>query len=237
MDRSKEEVVRFAVGGPDEPRSCVWRVWKGKGKSDVYIAIRTLGGVLKVSLHESGVWRFALTKEFWEMRGENDADRLIEKWERPQPLHEEVTSAFDIIVPSAELALPRHPLPESAKKHTKNVTWVRPAPEGYATHFIVMYTEPGEPVPETEVAILANFSLPDGRTVIVTVFEFAMTAEEQRQIEVSRGAIAEAMRQADSEAQAVYQAALEPRGYLYGHNTFGTRFFIDIAGSSLPDTD
>ena len=237
MDRSKEEVVRFAVGGPDEPRSCVWRVWKGKGTSDVYIAIRTLGGVLKVSLHESGVWRFGLTKEFWETRGENDADRLIEKWERPQPLREGVTSAFDIIVPSAELALPRQLLSESAEKHTKNVAWVRPAPEGYATHFIVMYTEPGEPVPETEVEILANFSLPDGRTVIITVFEFAMSAEEQRQIEVCRRAIAEAMRQADSEAQAAYRAALEPRGYLYGHRNIGTRFFIDIAGSALLEID
>ena len=140
-------------------------------------------------------------------------------------------------MPSVELALLSQPLPVRTKKLTKNVTWVRPAPEGYATHFIVMYTEPGEPVPETEVEILANFSLPDGRTVSVTVFEFAMSAEDQRQIEVCRRAIAEAMSQANSEAQAAYRAALEPRGYLYGHSNIGTRFFIDIAGSALLDTD
>jgi hypothetical protein len=100
-----------------------------------------------------------------------------------------------------------------------------------------MYTQPGEPVPETEVEILANFWLPDGRTVSVTVFENAMSAEEQRQIEGWRRAIAEAMRQADSEARAVYETMLEPRGYLYGHDGHGIRFFYDIVGSALLDTD
>jgi hypothetical protein len=228
MGRPREEIVRFAVGGPDEPRSCVWRIWTGRGTSDVYISARVLGGILKASLHESGVWRLALTREYAEAHGEDD--RLIEQWDRPQPLHEGVKSAFEIIVPSAELALPRQPLPEGRKKHTKNVTWVRPAPEGFATHFIVMYAEPGEPVQETEVAILASFALPDGRTVIVTVVEQAVSEGQQQQIEAYRSAMAEGMRQASSEVQAAYEAALEPRGYLYGHDDNGTRFFIDITG-------
>lgn len=73
--------------------------------------------------------------------------------------------------------------------------------------------------------------------VSVAVFEHAISTEQQRQIETSRRAIAEGMRQASSEAQAAYQAALEPRGCLYGYNEFGTRFFIDIAGSPILDTD
>ena len=58
MGRPRENVVRFAVGGPNRPWSTVWRLWTGKGTSDVYISARTLGGALKVSLHESGTWRF-----------------------------------------------------------------------------------------------------------------------------------------------------------------------------------
>jgi len=53
---------------------------------------------------------------------------LIEQWDRPQPLYGGVTAAFEIVVPSAELALPRQPLLEDRKKHLKNVTWIRPAP-------------------------------------------------------------------------------------------------------------
>jgi hypothetical protein len=60
-----EFVARFGVGSADGPRSAVWRLWTGKGTSDVYVAARTLGGNLKVSLHESGVWRYAFTKEYW----------------------------------------------------------------------------------------------------------------------------------------------------------------------------
>jgi hypothetical protein len=231
VSKSSAEVVRFAVGGPDEPRSCVWRVWMGRGTSDLYISARVQGGVWKVSLHESGDWRFAFTREYAEARRMDD--RLIEQWERPQPLHEGITSAFNIIVPSTELALPRQPLPEDAKKHTKNVTWVQSAPEGHATHFIVMYTEPGEPVPETDVEILANFSLPDGRTASVTVFESAISKGEHQQIETVRRGLAVGMKQASSEVQAAYEAALEPRGYIYGHDEHETRFFIDIAGSPL----
>ena len=40
MGKPRAEVVRFAVGGPDEPRSLVWRVWTTKGKSDLYISGR-----------------------------------------------------------------------------------------------------------------------------------------------------------------------------------------------------
>ena len=69
MGKPRSEVVRFAVGGTDEPRSLVWRVWATKGKSDVYISGRTQVGVWKVSLHESGVWRFAFTKEYGRHTG------------------------------------------------------------------------------------------------------------------------------------------------------------------------
>ena len=110
-------------------------------------------------------------------------------------------------------------------------------PGGFAKHFVVMYTEPGQPVPDTEVEILASFTLPDRRTVVITVFEHAISEEQQEQIEAYQGAMAEGMSQATPGAQAAFEAALEPRGYLYGHNEHGTRFFIDIAGSPILDTD
>jgi hypothetical protein len=68
MPLPRQTVVRFGVRFKGGPRSAVWRLWTGKGTSDVYIAARTLGGVLKASLHESGVWRFAFTDAFWSSK-------------------------------------------------------------------------------------------------------------------------------------------------------------------------
>jgi hypothetical protein len=64
VSSGKELAIRLAVGDPDGPRSTVWRVWANRRSSDVYVAARVLGGVAKVSLHQSGRWRFAFTTEF-----------------------------------------------------------------------------------------------------------------------------------------------------------------------------
>jgi hypothetical protein len=58
------QIVRFAVGSPDGPRSRTWRLWVPKGKSDVYVSSRRIASSIKVSLHEPGPARFALTSEF-----------------------------------------------------------------------------------------------------------------------------------------------------------------------------
>jgi hypothetical protein len=46
-------------------------------------------------------------------------------------------------------------------------------------------------------------------------------------------AIARAVRETRAKLQAAIDAALEPCGLLYGHNEYGTRFFIDISGALL----
>lgn len=61
---TREQVLRFAVGEPDGLRSRTWRLWVPPNKSDVYIASRRTGYAVKVSLHEPGPARFALTKEY-----------------------------------------------------------------------------------------------------------------------------------------------------------------------------
>ena len=207
--REEEELVaRFGVGDADGPHSAAWRLWTGKGTSDVYIAARTLGGVQKVSLHESGVWRFAFTEEYWEDRASmGDEDRVIERWKRPPPI-DGITSAFMVVVSSSELGLPRHPLPEKAKKYTRNVTWVPPAPEGFATYFIVMYTEPGGPTPSDDVQFVARFELPNQEMVSIMIHEQEISREQARQVEAARQHIARAVSQEQGVARAALEAAL-----------------------------
>jgi hypothetical protein len=61
---SKERTIRFVVGTRGGLRSSTWRCWTpAGGKSDVYLAPRSLAGSYKISLHESGSWQVGLTSE------------------------------------------------------------------------------------------------------------------------------------------------------------------------------
>ena len=85
---AQRQIVRFAVGSADGPRSRTWRLWVPKRKSDVYVSSRRIANSVKVSLHEPGPARFALTSEFvrdsaFEAPDGEDA-RLAKEWERPR---------------------------------------------------------------------------------------------------------------------------------------------------------
>jgi hypothetical protein len=158
--------------------------------------------------------------------------RLIESWERPDPING-ITPAFMIVVPSAEIGLPRHPLPERAKRYTEDVTWVDPAPAGFETNFIVMYADPGGPEPAENNRLVDRFELPNGETVFVLIQEHAISEAAKQQLQAARQAMSEWVAHAQSVDRENLEAALEPRGYLYGHNELGTRFFVDISADFL----
>lgn len=135
------QVLRFAVGSAIGPRARTWRLWVPRHKSDVYISGRTLGNSVKVSLHEPGPSRFALTTE-WVRRTrfqvpEGKDQRLAVEWERPRPRPpRQIARPFSIIVPYDEV-LDRE-MPE-----TGQVIWVSPPPEGACIHFDVVYAPAG----------------------------------------------------------------------------------------------
>lgn len=132
------QVLRFAVGSATGPRSRSWRLWVPCGKSDVYISGRSLGASVKVSLHEPGPSRFALTSE-WVQRTRFQAPegrdrRLAVEWVRPRPRRpRQIARPFSIIVPWDEV-LPRE------RAEPGQVAWVPPPPKGTCIHFDVIYT-------------------------------------------------------------------------------------------------
>ncbi len=78
--------VRVAVGEPGR-RSEVWRIWANRTRGDLYIASRSIAGVQKYSLHESGDWRYAFTQQFFASMEDETADhpaatRVLDQWER-----------------------------------------------------------------------------------------------------------------------------------------------------------
>lgn len=112
-----------------------------RGKSDVYVSSRRVANSVKVSLHEPGPARFALTSEFVR-RGdyrppEDRHPRLAVEWERPRPKPpRSAARPLTILVPWDEV---RH----QTYEETGDIIWVPPPPEGTCIHFDVVYTPAG----------------------------------------------------------------------------------------------
>jgi len=67
VSRDDQVAYRFVVWAGDGRRSAQWRVWTGSRNNapsdEVYIAPRSLGSEVKVSLHSDGTCLYRLTKE------------------------------------------------------------------------------------------------------------------------------------------------------------------------------
>jgi hypothetical protein len=57
--------IRWAIGSRDGARSQSWSIFGNPNHSDIYIGPRTQTGVIKLSLHKSGIWRMAWTEVRW----------------------------------------------------------------------------------------------------------------------------------------------------------------------------
>lgn len=101
------DVIRFSIGPWRGRYSSVWRVWTDKG--DVYLAVRALVRYMKVSLHQSGVFRIAFTNEYdktMRVKGMDPfVDRAFMKWHKI-PIHgKQLMQALDIHFPLTALSL------------------------------------------------------------------------------------------------------------------------------------
>src|SRR5437879_3904528 len=98
-----QRVVRFGISDGAGHRAATWKLWTetSGNKSDIYLACRALG-MLKASLHESGAWHIAYSKDSYEkdVKGTGPAkDRFVEKWPRPSVIAPGLTLAFRIVTP------------------------------------------------------------------------------------------------------------------------------------------
>jgi len=67
------DVVRIGLEEDGKPFSSAWRFWNTN--DDVYVATRDLAGDYKLSLHASGEWITAFTKESGRVDGNNESHR------------------------------------------------------------------------------------------------------------------------------------------------------------------
>jgi hypothetical protein len=138
----KIQVLRFAVGSGEGNRSRVWRLWVPKGKSDVYLSAGGLGDSLKVSLHEPGPSRFALTQEFIDkkqFKAPNGHDsRLAQTFNRAS-INEArpAAQALTIVIPFDEV----RSRPGMVKN--RDIVWVPVPADQDCIHIVIVYIAPG----------------------------------------------------------------------------------------------
>jgi len=135
---SRTKTVRFASGNPDAPFSGVWRLIIDH--NDVYIgASKSAMSVFKISLHKSGVWVLAATRQ--SNATFEKGNRRAKKWTRPLEHVHGVTRGPSILVPHTSLG--SRPLPPNERQ--KQVIWY-PKPEvGETVEFSLYFINPDTP--------------------------------------------------------------------------------------------
>jgi hypothetical protein len=231
----KKRGVRWSVGTADGPRSTIWRVWVSG--SDAYIAARPTAGSIKVSLHASGVWRYAFTEE--HMTGPRplvpaDRDRVLDRWPRPPEFAPGWTRGFSILVPASEV----QPSPAAIQKPSE-IVWFDLPSAGHMTVFDVLIAAPGAQGSEGRgYATAAGF---ENATQVVTVLDLASgerlwVVAHQEEISEEQAASFEELRSRilGVGGEVMARAAAENpdhdlRACGAGELGDGTRFYVDLA--------
>jgi hypothetical protein len=206
--------TRFAVGDPDSLRSSEWLVVSNTKTSDVYVMSRTIGGVFKSSVHESGRCHVrAPGTAKWAGTGPPPA--FLQEWHiDPRAT---VAFPFGIIVPTSELRERQWPSP-----HKKTV-WLRP--RSTATEIGVFLTN-AEPTAENLNAsgwsrVLSNEVLPDGRHLSIVVGYPELPEAKSNELVALK----------DSLVNTSFALLENPRLVLVAGDVGGTHHFVEAAAT------
>jgi len=103
------DAICFAVGSLAGPRGALWTLWTSD-RGDVYVGAHGMTGDLKLSLHASGDWRHAFSREHYKAplpSAPSKRRRVIKRWRRPSEFTRGFTRAFQILVPDEHNVTPQ----------------------------------------------------------------------------------------------------------------------------------
>jgi hypothetical protein len=210
--------IRVGVGRPGR-RSGVWRIWANRGKSDVYIAARSIAGIQKFSLHGSGDWRHQWVTPNQAEEFTANRDRVMDRWPRPPEGPGGWTKALSIWVPKEDVQEI-----EDDNQVREGVTWTPEPPDGFAVgiHVVVAETDRGF-VRVSGVRPLDGFSLASGEVALVLMGLSELDEQQRQRLDEFRArALAMVSRERLASAKA-------PRVSLFGYDDQGNRIVWDLA--------
>jgi hypothetical protein len=202
------------------------------------VGARPIAGDVRVSLHESGKWRYAFTEK--HQFGSRpligpDEDRAKYKWDRPPEIFPGFTRAFVICVPSSELMEPAGPDPLK-----KPATWLPVPPPGHQVEIDLWLARPPTN-PETWPGMrsmgtecLYRQALANGEELIVTAYVAVTDEERRRNMERERAKMLQGLRAAISAGAEM--SGNNIRGVVFGEpgpesalDLQGVRVFTDVS--------
>src|SRR3989338_530076 len=151
MSSKDKNIIRFAVGTQDDPKSWVWRLWV-QG-DEVYIGAKNSLQAFKVSLHKSGIWRIAFVKEL--KRSDDTADRVIVKWQKPGEFVPGWTASIAVAVSSIE---PARPFKKVRVEDTR-IVWFSQQTKGKRLLFKILISSQGMSETDLKKIIVAGDKL------------------------------------------------------------------------------
>lgn len=178
----KNRPLRLCVGEPG-CRSTVWRIWAHRNASDVYIASSTTAHAHKISIHESGDWRYQSIRPIAELLDSNQVglvelenevtSRVLGSWRRPSSPEHGWIDVMRIVVPTSEV-IP-HPNTYGDLQSNNKIQWVSPAPPGFATEIRFFLVQPGKGIYGLNEAVIqegglsywGGMTLPSGEVLVV----------------------------------------------------------------------
>lgn len=210
---------RFGVRNAKGARSSEWVVMWKTNTSDVYLATRTLGEAMKVSLHESGRCHVrAPSAKFWRSEG-YPPDFLLAWGIDPLASY---NFPFSVVVPEQELRIA-----EWAQHKDKGTIWVQASP-GMGVEIAVFLVRTSDDVSlSLQLAgwhtHIVDAFLPDGRRLLVVAGETTVPLERLKELEATKVALRTAI-------QDKSPRLANPRLVLVTDaNEHGTRKFVEAA--------
>ncbi len=221
-----QRALRFFVQDSFGKHAATWKLWinKGQNKNDIYLACRSLGGVLKVSMHETGSWHLGFIKKFVESNFKKDHPKhtnpYIDRWLRPNEINKGVTLAYRIVVPTSSVTIPKN------GKISESIIRIPAAPKGKAIEIGIILTDasvqvsgwPGRRAMKNGLA--GKIVLDNYETVWVVYRSIDMPV-----IDIPKKGVATAFQAAENVGQIEGQL----RGIIFGTDENGSRFTIDCA--------
>lgn len=168
-----DKSIRFGVFDGGDNRASTWLLKVSPPDSlEIYLINRHLRSDLKISMHQSGEWHWALTEETYQERPDlvpesADEGKKIVKWLRPEETVPGFTVAQRILVPHLAVNTPI-----SERDRNRIDTWIPNAPEGKVTEIIILITNAEVQVERWEEGanVVGNLDLSNGDTLWVISF-------------------------------------------------------------------
>ncbi len=177
-----DPTLRFAAGSPERPRSAVWRLWVHG--SDAYLGARVMLSVYKLSMHKSGKWISAFTKESGTVL-QDASSRRHHVWQRPSEFTSGWTLGPVVGIPWVtwrdELE-PREEIPS-------DTVWVPGPKRNKKLQFIVLFSSAAVAsdgilqVSMPADRIVGSLPMSNGETVWLQARQTEMSPEENKGID------------------------------------------------------